>query len=215
MIMSLFFVALSAVMGVGIWFLVIGIAFSIGGGNLFTVTHYDSLFFYATLLLLCIIAYLFFAKHLIEKELPLLLAICFGTTVLFFFITPWLAEAKSSVQRELSNISYSTHEQFMEKVEVMIDQEKLPYSVNVEKSRERFKDIRSINIIVLNKASYKDISINDMERLLGITYGERVRIGILNESYEKLMIDLILDIDKSLSYCEPYKICEDLGLEIK
>ncbi|MEK4854612.1 hypothetical protein NST04_32560 [Paenibacillus sp. FSL H7-0756] len=56
---SLFFVALSAAMGVGIWFLVIGIFFSIGGGDLFTVTHYDSLFFYATLFLLCIIAYLF------------------------------------------------------------------------------------------------------------------------------------------------------------
>ncbi|ETT79752.1 hypothetical protein C173_01297 [Paenibacillus sp. FSL R7-277] len=213
--MSLFFVALSAAMGVGVWFLVIGIVFSIGGGDLYIVTHYDSLFFYATLLLLCIIAYLFFAKHLMEKELPLLLAICFGTTVIFFFIAPWLAEAKSSVQRELSNISYSNHEKFMEKVEVMIDQEKLPYSVNVDKSRERFKDIRSTNIIVLNKASYKDISINDMEKLLAMTYGERVRLGILNENYENLMIDLVIDTDKSVSYCEPYEICEDLGLEIK
>lgn len=81
---SLFFVALSAAMGVGIWFLVIGIIFSIGVGDLFTVTHYDSLFFYATLLVLSIIAYLFFAKHLLEKKLPLLLLICFGTTFLFF-----------------------------------------------------------------------------------------------------------------------------------
>lgn len=45
MIMSLFFIALSAAMGVGIWFLVIGIIFSTGSGDLFTVTHYDSLFF--------------------------------------------------------------------------------------------------------------------------------------------------------------------------
>lgn len=157
MIMSLFFIALSAAMGVGIWFLVIGIIFSTGSGDLFTVTHYDSLFFYATLLLLCIIAYLFFAKHLIEKELPLLLAICFGTTVLFFFITPWLAEAKSSVQRELSNISVSNNEKFIEKVEVMAEQEKLPYSVDVNKSRERFKEIRNINVVVLNKTTNEEI----------------------------------------------------------
>lgn len=99
----------------------------------------------------------FFAKHLIEKELPLLLAICFGTTVLFFFITPWLAEAKSSVQRELSNISVSNNEKFIEKVEVMAEQEKLPYSVDVNKSRERFKEIRNINVVVLNKTTNEEI----------------------------------------------------------
>lgn len=43
--LSIFFVALSAAIGVVIWFLVTGIIFSIGGGDLFTVTHYDSLFF--------------------------------------------------------------------------------------------------------------------------------------------------------------------------
>lgn len=45
MIMSFLFIALSAALGVGMWFLVIGIVFSIGGGDLFIVTHYDSLFF--------------------------------------------------------------------------------------------------------------------------------------------------------------------------
>lgn len=97
----------------------------------------------------------------------------------------------------------------------MLEQKKLPYSVDVEKSRVRFKEIRSINIIVLKKASYQDISIYDMEKLLDMTYGERVRLGILNENYENLMIDLVIDTDKSVSYCEPYEICEDLGLEIK
>ncbi|MEK3903449.1 MULTISPECIES: hypothetical protein [unclassified Paenibacillus] len=213
--MSLFFIALSAAMGVGIWFLVIGIIFSTGSGDLFTVTHYDSLFFYATLLLLCIIAYLFFAKHLIEKELPLLLAICFGTTVLFFFITPWLAEAKSSVQRELSNISVSNNEKFIEKVEVMAEQEKLPYSVDVNKSRERFKEIRNINVVVLNKTTNEEIKKKDVDKLLGLTYGEDVRLKIFENSNERLLIDFVINIDKSVSYCEPYKICGDLGLENK
>lgn len=64
-------------------FLVIGIVFSIGGGSLF-VTHYDSLFFYSAVLLLCIVSYLWFIKHLFEKKLELLLLICVGTTMLFF-----------------------------------------------------------------------------------------------------------------------------------
>ncbi|WP_341187941.1 hypothetical protein [Paenibacillus sp. FSL H7-0756] len=67
----------------------------------------------------------------------------------------------------------------------------------------------------MKKASYQDISIYDMEKLLDMTYGERVRLGILNENYENLLIDFVIDIDKSVSYCEPYEICEDLGLEIK
>lgn len=67
MIMSFFFIALSAAIGVGMWFLVIGIVFSIGGGSLF-VTHYDSLFFYSAVLLLCIVSYLWFIKHLFEKN---------------------------------------------------------------------------------------------------------------------------------------------------
>lgn len=83
MIMSFFFIALSAAIGVGMWFLVIGIVFSIGGGSLF-VTHYDSLFFYSAVLLLCIVSYLWFIKHLFEKNLELLLLICVGTTMLFF-----------------------------------------------------------------------------------------------------------------------------------
>ncbi|WP_342548988.1 hypothetical protein NST69_08375 [Paenibacillus sp. FSL P2-0089] len=212
---SLFFVALSAAMGVGIWFLVIGIIFSIGVGDLFTVTHYDSLFFYATLLVLSIIAYLFFAKHLLEKKLPLLLLICFGTTFLFFFLAPWIIESKSLVKRELSNISFSNNEKFIEKVEVMLEQKKLPYSVDVNKSRERFKEIRNINVVVLNKTTNEEIKKKDVDELLGLAYGEDVRLKIFEKSNERLLIDFVIDIDKSVSYCEPYKICEDLGLDIK
>lgn len=88
--MSFFFIALSAALGVGMWFLVIGIVFSIGGGDIFTVTHYDSLFFYIIVFLLCIVSYLWFIKHLFEKNLELLLLICVGTTILFFFLAPWI-----------------------------------------------------------------------------------------------------------------------------
>jgi hypothetical protein len=91
MIMSFLFIALSAALGVGMWFLVIGIVFSIGGGDLFIVTHYDSLFFYIAVFLLCIVSYLLFITHLLEKDLQLLLHICVGTTMLFFFLTPWLS----------------------------------------------------------------------------------------------------------------------------
>lgn len=213
--LSIFFVALSAAIGVVIWFLVTGIIFSIGGGDLFIVTHYDSLFFYITIFLLCIIAYLFFAKHLLEKKLPLLLVICFGTTILFFFLTPWIIESKSLVHRELSNVSFSNHEKFMKKVEVMIEQEKLPYSVNVGKSKERFKEIRNVNVVVLNKTNNEEIKKNDVNGLLGLTYGEDVRLKIFNKSNDKLLIDFVIDIDKSVSYCEPYEICGELGLEIK
>ncbi|WP_341347070.1 hypothetical protein [Paenibacillus sp. FSL H3-0469] len=195
--------------------MVIGIAFSIGGGNLFTVTHYDSLFFYATLLLLCIIAYLFFAKHLLEKELPLLLLICFGTTFLFFFLAPWIIESKSLVQRELSNISISNNDKFVEKVEVMLEQEKLPYSVDVNKSRERFKEIRNINVVVVNKTTNEEIKKKDVDKLLGLTYGKDVRLKIFENSNERLLIDFVINIDKSVSYCEPYEICEYLGKDIK
>lgn len=97
----------------------------------------------------------------------------------------------------------------------MLEQEKLSYSVDVEKSRERFKDIRSINVVVLNKTTNEEIKKKDVDELIGLTYGERVRLGILNESYEKLMIDLVIDIDKNVSYCNPNEICKDLGLEIK
>jgi hypothetical protein len=64
--------------------LAFGIVFSIGGGNLFIVTQYDSLFFYSAVLLLCIVSYLWFIKHLLEENLQLLLFICMGTTMLFF-----------------------------------------------------------------------------------------------------------------------------------
>lgn len=45
MIMSFLFIALSAGIGIGMWFLVIGIVLSIGGGDIFTAPQYDSLFF--------------------------------------------------------------------------------------------------------------------------------------------------------------------------
>ncbi|MNO50868.1 hypothetical protein D3C76_412550 [compost metagenome] len=90
MIMSFLFIALSAGIGIGMWFLVIGIIFSIGGGDLFTVTQYDSLFFYSAVLLLCIVIYLWFIKHLLEENLQLLLFICMGTTMLFFFLPYFL-----------------------------------------------------------------------------------------------------------------------------
>ncbi|KUP21162.1 hypothetical protein AWJ19_07795 [Paenibacillus sp. DMB5] len=90
MIMSLLFIVLSAAMGVGVWHLVTGIAFSTGTGDLFTVTRYDALFFYIALLLLCIVVCIMFARHLIEERLGLLLLICAGTALLSFFLTPWL-----------------------------------------------------------------------------------------------------------------------------
>ncbi|MEK5235550.1 hypothetical protein NST99_07610 [Paenibacillus sp. FSL L8-0470] len=96
--MSFMFIALSAAVGVGMWFLVIGIIFSIGGGSLFTVTHYDSLLFNTILFLLCIVVYLFFAHHLLQKKLQLLLLICFATTFLSFFLTPWLMDLTSSLK---------------------------------------------------------------------------------------------------------------------
>lgn len=215
MVTSLFIVALSAAMGLFLWYLVIGTIFSTGSGDLFTVTHYDSLFFHATVLLLCIISYLLFAKHLIEKKLPLLLLVCFGTTFLFFVLAPWIIESKSLVQREISKISFSNNENFIEKVEVMVEQEKLAYSVDVEKSRERFKDIRNINVAVLNKTINEEIKKKDVDELLGLTYGEDVRLKIFEKSNERLLIDLIIDTDKSVSYCEPCEICEELGLRIK
>lgn len=85
MIMSFLFIALSAGIGIGMWFLVIGIVLSIGGGDIFTAPQYDSLFFYSAVLLLCIVSYLWFIKHLLDKNLQLLLFICMGTTMLFFF----------------------------------------------------------------------------------------------------------------------------------
>lgn len=89
MIISLIFVALSAVMGVGMYFLVISILLSIGGGDLFT-TSYDQLSFYIVIFILCLVICFFFVKHLIEKNLQLLLLVCFSTTVLFFFLAHWL-----------------------------------------------------------------------------------------------------------------------------
>ncbi|AIQ70920.1 hypothetical protein [Paenibacillus graminis] len=213
--MSIFFIALSAAIGVGMWFLVIGIIFSIGGGDLFKVTHYDSLFFNITIFLLCIVIYLFFARHLLEKKMQLLLLICVATTILFFFLTPWLIESKSSLNQKLSNISFSNHEKFMEKVDVLIEQEHLPYRVNIDKSRERFKEIRNVNVVVLNKTTNEEIKKNDVDGLLGLTYGEDVRLKVFNKSNERLLIDFVIDIDKSISFCDPYKVCGDLGLEIK
>lgn len=87
MIISLIFVALSGLMGMGMYFLVIGIVFSTGGGELFrAATDYNQLSFYIVLLLVCLVICFFFAKHLLEKNLQLLLLICFSTTVLFFFL---------------------------------------------------------------------------------------------------------------------------------
>ncbi|WP_042201128.1 hypothetical protein [Paenibacillus camerounensis] len=90
MIMSLLFIVLSGAMGAGIWYLIIGIAFSVGTGNVFTVTRYDALVFYIALLLLCIIVCILFAWHLLEEKLGLLLLVCTGTALLTFFLTAWL-----------------------------------------------------------------------------------------------------------------------------
>lgn len=88
MIMSFFFITLSAEIGVGMWFLVIGIVFSIGGGSLF-VTHYDSLFFYSAVLLLCIVSYLWFIKHLFEKNWNYY-SLSVWVPQCSFFLTGWL-----------------------------------------------------------------------------------------------------------------------------
>lgn len=56
MIISLIFVALSGLMGVGMYFLVIGIVFSAGGGGLlWTATDYNQLSFYIVLLVVCLV----------------------------------------------------------------------------------------------------------------------------------------------------------------
>lgn len=81
----------------------------------------------------------------------------FRDYVSLFFLAPWIIESKSLVQRELSNISISNNDKFVEKVEVMLEQEKLPYSVDVNKSRERFKEIRNINVVVVNKTTNEEI----------------------------------------------------------
>lgn len=81
----------------------------------------------------------------------------FWDYVSLFFLAPWIIESKSLVKRELSNISFSNNEKFIEKVEVMLEQKKLPYSVDVNKSRERFKEIRNINVVVLNKTTNEEI----------------------------------------------------------
>ncbi|WNS46402.1 hypothetical protein [Paenibacillus sp. MMS20-IR301] len=90
MIISLIFVALSGVMGAGMYFLVIGIVFSIGGGDLPVATDYNQLSFYLVLLLACLVICFFFAKHLIERNLHLLLLVCFSALVLFFILAHWL-----------------------------------------------------------------------------------------------------------------------------
>lgn len=214
MIISFLFIFLSAAMGVAMWFLIIGIVFSIGGGNLFIVTHYDSLFFYITVFLLCVGSYLLFASHLLKKNLQLLLLICFGTTFIFFFLTPWLVDIKSSIQREFSSISTSEHEKFMIKVENLIEQDKLPYRVNINISRERFKEmkhIRRINVIALNRTTNEEIMKNDVEGLLGLAYESEVRIKILNENNEIVLMDFVIDIDKKITFCNPFELCESIG----
>lgn len=213
--MSLFFIFLSAAIGVAMWFLIIGIVFSIGGGDIFTVTHYDSLFFYITVFLLCIGSCLLFAKHLLKKNLQLLLLICFGTTILSFFLTPWLIELKSSIQQEFSSISTSEHEEFMIKVEDLIEQTYLAYRVNIDKSRESFKEIRNINVIALDKTTNEEIMKNDIEGLLGLAYGKEVRLEIFNKSNGMIIIDFVIEANKSVSFCTPFKICENLGLDVR
>lgn len=67
----------------------------------------------------------------------------------------------------------------------------------------------------MNKTTNEEIKKKDVDELLGLAYGEDVRLKIFEKSNERLLIDFVIDIDKSVSYCEPYKICEDLGLDIK
>lgn len=90
MIMSFLFIALSAALGVGMWFLVIGIVFSIGGGDLFIVTHYDSLFF----ILLFFVVYRelsFVYKTSIREGLTALAPYLCGYNYALLFLTPWLS----------------------------------------------------------------------------------------------------------------------------
>lgn len=212
---SLFFIFLSAAIGVAMWFLIIGIVFSIGGGDIFIVTHYDSLFFYIIVFLLCIGSYLLFAKHLLKKNLQLLLLICFSTTILSFFLTPWLIELKSSIQQEFSNISTSEHEKFMIKVEDLIEQTNLAYRVDIDKSRERFKENRNINVVALDKTTNGEIMKNDIEGLLGLAYGKEVRLKIFDKSNGMIIMDFVIEIDKTVSFCTSFKICENLGLGVR
>lgn len=67
----------------------------------------------------------------------------------------------------------------------------------------------------MNRTTNEYIKKEAVDGLLGLTYGEDVRLKIFEKSNERLLIDFVIDIDKSVSYCEPYEICEDLGLEIK
>lgn len=89
MIISILFILFSAGIGVAAWYLVIGIAFSTGGGSLYIAASYDSLAVNIVLLVLCMIAYFLLAWHLIEQKLESLLLICGFTTLLFFFLTYW------------------------------------------------------------------------------------------------------------------------------
>lgn len=157
----------------------------------------------------------FFCKTPIRKRITTFTSYLFRDYVSLFFLAPWIIESKSLVQRELSNISISNNDKFVEKVEVMLEQEKLPYSVDVNKSRERFKEIRNINVVVVNKTTNEEIKKKDVDKLLGLTYGKDVRLKIFENSNERLLIDFVINIDKSVSYCEPYEICEYLGKDIK
>lgn len=84
MVISLIFVICSAAWGAGIWYLIIRILLSLGGG-LF-VTLYDSVFFYITILIIWTVTGLLFANHLREQKLELLLFVCGITALLAFFV---------------------------------------------------------------------------------------------------------------------------------
>lgn len=75
----------------------------------------------------------------------------------------------------------------------------------------RFKEIKNINIVILEKTINEEITRSDIEELLGINYGEEVRLRILDESNTFLRLDFVLDVDKNAVSCNPLKCVKIWG----
>lgn len=75
----------------------------------------------------------------------------------------------------------------------------------------RFKEIKNINVVILRKKINEEITRSDIEELLGINYGEEVRLRILDESNTFLRLDFVLDVDKNAVSCNPLKCVKIWG----
>lgn len=151
--------------------------------------------------------------YILRKKFSIVF-ILFNAALYFILLVkgPSLQLFGLQIKDYLETPSMTLQKQLHQEVATVIEKIKVPYKINIEKSK-RLTSQRSKIVVALMKNEKEDVQKKEIDAITRENFSKDIFLSFYNYD-EKWIISIKLNVLQEVEYCSPNSKCEELGIEV-